>query len=649
MTMRKLSGISFVAVITIANSFQSVTTIVPRTTSIQSSLKVSKIDDNGSVEAREAFERTAAHLKKLTEDERLYGESAKYNDENSQMAIEKEILKKQFLQRSANSLKAELKTLKLPRRGRKPDLAARLAEYEVQRLYGTQSEEERIMEEVELPWTGATDRISEPLTHFAGLRLSAAAGEALGKAQFSVPSPVQRNAIPSLYRGESAVLHAETGSGKTLAYLLPVTERLWQEFGSGDYDDKTGFCVILTPTRELAAQVAGIAQVLAPPGAVRFVAQPTNLLRRNPRERGELDGAGGFNLENESRYDPRVFVGSAKTIMLSLYGDGKMPAPPTPKPDAKYFLRSVRWLVLDEVDRVLHVKKTRSEQRYKLHEKPAAVVTSAVARLTLGRAQIIAASATVGRPLKRELCRVLGLASEECPRVIRGGENVESTQEELQQQPQHSRAVTIPSGVRNYVTTIEGTSSGMLLTTACQIIKALSNSERPAKILLVLTRACGMTTQNTVGALKFFGCKPEPQSLLDALEADGTDRMIRKHRQVSGSTGIGETQLQGNDHDSNLDGDEGGYVLVTGEDTVRGLHLDGLEVVITVGRPHGPDEYTHIAGRTGRAGRNGRVYTVVSEENGAALKSWERMLDTLFVPIRVEDIAKEQQQQRQRP
>ena len=101
-----------------------------------------------------------------------------------------------------------------------------------------------------------------------------------------------------------------------------------------------------------------------------------------------------------------------------------MPASPTTKPEAQYFLKNVRYLVLDEVDRLLQVKKSRSESttKSKKHEKPAAIVTAAVTRMTLGRAQIVAASATVGRPLKRELARVLGLPAQSCPRVIRGDE-----------------------------------------------------------------------------------------------------------------------------------------------------------------------------------------------------------------------------------
>lgn len=170
---------------------------------------------------------------------------------------------------------------------------------------------------------------------------------------------------------------------------------------------------------------------------------------------------------------------------------------------------------------------------------------------------------------------------------------------------------------------------------------------------MVLTKRCGINTQNKIGALKQFQCESEPMSLLDVLEADGTDRMIQIHRQVTGATGVGESSYfsSGDEHMDSLD--EGQpqqqpdanrtdeeYLLVTGEDTVRGLHLDGLDVVMVVGRPDGPDEYTHIAGRTGRTGRTGTVINVLSHDQAAAVTGWEKMLSVDFQTVELEDIEK---------
>jgi superfamily II DNA/RNA helicase len=310
-----------------------------------------------------------------------------------------------------------------------------------------------------------------------------------------------------------------------------------------------------------------------------------------------------------------------------------MPAPPTSKPEGKSLLACVRWLVLDEVDRLLNVKKTRTDKTFKRHEKPAAMLAAATARLTKGRVQVIAASATVGRPLRRELSRVLGLHSSECPETLRGEDDKINIERKLESDEKHiGRAVTIPDTVKNYVLPVDGSTTGSLLTSAAFAAKAILSPPQQhmasRKVLLVLTRGCDIKVHNALGALRHFGIKPEPQSLLDALEADGTDRLMEAHRKVSRVVGVGGSK----EKNSKLHSDDG-YLLVTHEDNVRGLHLDGLDAVIVCGRPGSPDEYTHIAGRTGRAGRVGSVLNIVSYEQASALASWAKMLGVDFLPV----------------
>jgi hypothetical protein len=610
---------------------------------------ISLSSSSTSSSAEEALQRTAAQLKKLSNPSTTVSSGEEAKD------AAYEALYRDFVQLPANSLKIELRRRKLQQKGRKPDLAKRLADYDYQQQTGIMRNVENggVVEQEGMiePWKiddeeedTTNNNQGAPLKSFCGIKLSAAAGAALGRAKFDTPSPIQTAAIPLQCRGQSLILHAQTGSGKTLAYLLPITEQLWLEKG----DQDQGYAIILTPTRELAAQVAGIATVLAPPGTVRMVSHATNLMSDGMKDRGEEENGGRLDRGGNGRVQTRLYVGSAKAVMHSLYGDGKMPASPTTKPEAMNLIRNVRWLVLDEVDRLLEVKKGYVAKK-KQHEKPAATVAAAVARLTLGRAQVISASATVGRPLRRELTRVLGLAPQDCPRVIRGSDDMrdddEDDEEEEQAQAQPGvhvgRAVTIPDTVTNYVTPVDTSSVGKLLTSAMFAIKSL-NKKKQRRILLVLTRGCDINTQNAIGALKHFGCKPEPQSLLDVLEADGTDNMIEKHRQVSGATGIGESyfreQSQKED-DDDADTQKPGYLYVTGEDTVRGLHLDGLDVVIVVGRPNGPDEYTHIAGRTGRAGRPGKVINILSLEQTNAVNGWEKMLNVEFQRLELDDIA----------
>jgi hypothetical protein len=237
------------------------------------------------------------------------------------------------------------------------------------------------------------------------------------------------------------------------------------------------------------------------------------------------------------------------------------------------------------------------------------------------------------------MARVLGLSPQESPQVIRANDKLKDEEDyTVEEKSAHvGRAVTIPETVNHYVSVVDTSSTGALLTNAIYVLKELQKTESN-KILMVLTKGCGVTTQNAVGALKHFRCEPEPMSLLDVLEADGTDRMIEVHRQVTGATGVGESYFVDRKDDTSS-GTGKGYLLVTGEDTVRGLHLDGLDVVLVVGRAQGPDEYIHIAGRTGRAGRSGKVISVLSEQHAMAVTGWSTILSTDFQNIALEDVA----------
>ena len=67
---------------------------------------------------------------------------------------------------------------------------------------------------------------------------------------FETPTPVQAEAIPAALAGRDVLATATTGSGKTAAFLLPILHRLLER------PRGTTRALVLTPTRELAAQIA---------------------------------------------------------------------------------------------------------------------------------------------------------------------------------------------------------------------------------------------------------------------------------------------------------------------------------------------------------------------------------------------------------
>ncbi len=74
---------------------------------------------------------------------------------------------------------------------------------------------------------------------------------------YTTPTPIQREAIPAILAGRDVVGTAQTGSGKTAAFLLPILHRLLKQPRGGTR------VLILSPTRELAAQIEDMFQDLA--------------------------------------------------------------------------------------------------------------------------------------------------------------------------------------------------------------------------------------------------------------------------------------------------------------------------------------------------------------------------------------------------
>ncbi|XP_066422608.1 probable ATP-dependent RNA helicase DDX49 [Molothrus aeneus] len=134
------------------------------------------------------------------------------------------------------------------------------------------------------------------------------------------PTPVQAACIPPVLQGRDCLGCAQTGSGKTAAFVLPVLHVLAQ-------DPYGIFCLVLTPTRELAYQIAEQFRVLGKPlglkdcvvvGGLDMVSQALALARR-----------------------PHVVVATPGRLADHL------------RSSSTFSLSKVQFLVLDEADRLL--------------------------------------------------------------------------------------------------------------------------------------------------------------------------------------------------------------------------------------------------------------------------------------------------------
>jgi superfamily II DNA/RNA helicase len=138
----------------------------------------------------------------------------------------------------------------------------------------------------------------------------------------TVPTPIQRAAIPPSLEGRDVMAQAKTGSGKTLAFLLPMIERALR---SGASIKNGPEFLILAPTRELALQI------------------DVELRKYAPTSMTSLALYGGTPIERHYRalrHSPKVVVGTPGRL-LDLAGSGHLR------------LGGVTWVVMDEADQML--------------------------------------------------------------------------------------------------------------------------------------------------------------------------------------------------------------------------------------------------------------------------------------------------------
>ena len=91
------------------------------------------------------------------------------------------------------------------------------------------------------------------MTSFTALNLSQPILKALAAEGYDTPTPIQARAIPELMAGRDLLGIAQTGTGKTAAFALPILEKLAAKTERAARG--TARCLILAPTRELAAQI----------------------------------------------------------------------------------------------------------------------------------------------------------------------------------------------------------------------------------------------------------------------------------------------------------------------------------------------------------------------------------------------------------
>jgi superfamily II DNA/RNA helicase len=157
------------------------------------------------------------------------------------------------------------------------------------------------------------------MTTFESLGLPASILAAIKKVGFTTPTPIQAQAIPLAMQGRDVLGSAQTGTGKTAAFGIPLIARLLA--------NPRSMGIIMTPTRELAAQVLS-------------TLHPLLVGQRDIRTALLIGGEAMPRQYQQLRQSPRIIVGTPGRINDHLER-------------RSLNLSNADFLVLDETDRML--------------------------------------------------------------------------------------------------------------------------------------------------------------------------------------------------------------------------------------------------------------------------------------------------------
>ncbi|OAQ70289.1 ATP-dependent RNA helicase DBP8 [Pochonia chlamydosporia 170] len=161
-------------------------------------------------------------------------------------------------------------------------------------------------------------------TSFSSLNVRPWLVQSLANMAIKRPTGIQKGCIPEILKGRDCIGGSRTGSGKTVAFAVPILQK-WAE------DPSAIFGVVLTPTRELALQIYEQFKAISSPQSLKAILV-----------------TGGSDMRPQAialAQRPHVVIATPGRLADHIRTSGE---------DTICGLRRVRFVVLDEADRLLH-------------------------------------------------------------------------------------------------------------------------------------------------------------------------------------------------------------------------------------------------------------------------------------------------------
>ncbi len=349
--------------------------------------------------------------------------------------------------------------------------------------------------------------------------------QAIDEQGYTEATPIQIQAIPLILKGNDILAGAQTGTGKTASFTLPLLQLLMNNHQPQKRAIRT---LILTPTRELAAQVADSVQTYGKylPLKAQVIFGGVNINMQIKR----LQGGADILIATPGRLLDLV---SQKIINLS----------------------HIEILVIDEADRMMDMGF--------IHD-----LRKILALLPTSRQNLLF-SATFSQDIK-----------------------------------------TLAYGILKSPQTIEVTRHNTPAELVSQVVYPVDN-KRKHELLSFL-----ISTKKWEQVLVFTRTKHGANRLAKQLTANGiTSDAIHGNKSQNARTKALHDFKKGLIR-----------VLVATDIAARGIDIDLLPHVVNFELPNVPEDYVHRIGRTGRAGNEGKAYSLVCIDENKLLSDIERLL-----------------------
>nr|WP_281278057.1 DEAD/DEAH box helicase [Nocardia mexicana] len=436
--------------------------------------------------------------------------------------------------------------------------------------------------------------------------------QALRRAELETAFPIQAAAIPDILAGRDVLGRAATGSGKTLAFGLPLLVRVMR----GAAAPRRPRGLILAPTRELALQIE---QALDEPalalgvrlgsavggvpikrqksrldrGVDVLIATPGRLTDLVAQDAVRLDAVRVATVDEADHMAELGFLDQVTALL------DRVPE------DCQHLLFSA---TLDEVVDTLVERYLRAPVTHSVH---AADLPDNLA------AAPHALPAPTGPTPHSQVGRDAGRDNSLSPQ--HNTADSQTTQPDSHAGP-HDAVEPLGAQPNSPATQHNAAGSQVAQPDSPQRGIAATESQAPAANPAIDHHLLSVRKADKYKVVAEIAAR-EGRTLLFVRTQYGAQKLARRLREA----GVAATELHGGKSQNQRNRALSAYargaasVLVATDVAARGIHVDGISLVVHVDPPAEPKDYQHRTGRTGRAGATGTVVTLVTDDDRAEM------------------------------